>query len=76
MSEKASHPLIEQLHNLGVWEQRVFEHLVRRKHVARNINQVFEEQLTVGQRVADVVAAFGGSWPFMPNARLTCCSTK
>ena len=65
MSEKASHPLIEQLHNLGAWEQRVFEHLVGRKHVARNINQAFEEQLTFGQRVADHVAAFGGSWPFI-----------
>jgi uncharacterized membrane protein len=34
-------------------------------HIARNPNQIFEEQLTVGQRVADRVAAFGGSWTFI-----------
>ena len=32
---------------------------------ARNANEVFEEQLTVGQRLADKIAAFGGSWNFI-----------
>jgi uncharacterized membrane protein len=35
------------------------------KYVARNINKEFQEQLTLGQRVADRVASFGGSWPFI-----------
>jgi len=56
---------MDQIHNLGVWEQRVFEHMVGRKHVAKNTNVVFEEQSTFGQRMADTVAAFGGSWPFI-----------
>ena len=33
--------------------------------VARNVHEEEEEKLTLGQRVADVVAAFGGSWPFI-----------
>jgi uncharacterized membrane protein len=33
--------------------------------VVRNINLVMEEKATVGQRVADKVASFGGSWTFI-----------
>ena len=36
-----------------------------RKHVVRNVNTVEEENLTFGQRVADKVASFGGSWIFI-----------
>ncbi len=35
------------------------------KRVARNINREMEQKLTLGQRVADQVAAFGGSWTFI-----------
>src|SRR5262249_31056947 len=31
----------------------------------RNINQVADEKMTFGERVADVVARFGGSWTFI-----------
>ena len=33
--------------------------------IARNINVVMEEKATVGQRIADKVASFGGSWTFI-----------
>jgi uncharacterized membrane protein len=33
--------------------------------VTRNINVVMEQKATVGQRVADKVASFGGSWTFI-----------
>jgi uncharacterized membrane protein len=36
-----------------------------RTQVTRNVNVEAEERLTVGQRLADRVAAFGGSWPFI-----------
>jgi len=36
-----------------------------RVRAARNPNQVIEEQETFGERVADSVAAFGGSWSFI-----------
>jgi len=35
------------------------------QRVTRNINLEMEEKLTVGQRVADKVASFGGSWTFI-----------
>ena len=33
--------------------------------VVRNINVVMEEKATVGERIADKVASFGGSWTFI-----------
>ena len=33
--------------------------------VARNPNEVIEEQSTFGERIADAVALFGGSWSFI-----------
>lgn len=35
------------------------------QRVTRNINTEMEKKLTVGQRIADRVAAFGGSWRFI-----------
>jgi CRP/FNR family cyclic AMP-dependent transcriptional regulator len=35
------------------------------RQVSRNVLEEEEEHLTLGQRVADRVAAFGGSWPFI-----------
>lgn len=40
------------------------EKLVRLR-AARNPNEVFEETQTLGERLADAVAAFGGSWIFI-----------
>ncbi len=36
-----------------------------RMHVSRNANVEEEERLTFGQKIADRVAAFGGSWTFI-----------
>jgi uncharacterized membrane protein len=35
------------------------------RQVSRNVLEEEEEHLTLGQRVADRVATFGGSWPFI-----------
>jgi len=35
------------------------------RQVSRNVLEEEEEQMTFGQRIADRVAAFGGSWPFI-----------
>jgi uncharacterized membrane protein len=40
------------------------EKLVRLR-AARNPNEVFEESQTLGERMADAVASFGGSWIFI-----------
>jgi CRP/FNR family transcriptional regulator, cyclic AMP receptor protein len=36
-----------------------------RLRASRNANQVIEEQSTLGERIADSVARFGGSWTFI-----------
>ena len=46
-------------------EKKVMHHLFERLHISRNINREFDEKLTFGQRLADRVAAFGGSWTFI-----------
>ena len=35
------------------------------RRVSRDVNSEAEERLTFGQRIADRVAKFGGSWPFI-----------
>jgi uncharacterized membrane protein len=35
------------------------------QRATRNINVEMEERATIGQRIADRVASFGGSWTFI-----------
>jgi len=53
------------LDDLPEVEHRVVQHLGERRHISRDINLEFEKKLTLGQRLADRVAAFGGSWTFI-----------
>lgn len=38
---------------------------ILRRSVIRNLNETHVEQMTVGERIADRVATFGGSWTFI-----------
>lgn len=49
----------------GENEERVIERLTQRLHISRNVNREYEETLTLGQRFADRIAVFGGSWTFI-----------
>src|SRR3712207_9010995 len=53
------------VHALGERERRVVQRLVQRQPISENTNHAFDDQMTVGQRLADQVAAFGGSWTFI-----------
>jgi uncharacterized membrane protein len=50
---------------LGESEERVMQRLKQRLHVSRDTNRQFDENLTFGQRLADQIAAFVGSWAFI-----------
>ncbi len=50
---------------LGNVEQNVIKTILEGVGISRNTNKVFSDQMTFGQRVADKVAAFGGSWTFI-----------
>jgi len=45
--------------------KKVARHIAEGKHIARNVTKDFEAGTTLGQRAADAVASFGGSWTFV-----------
>jgi uncharacterized membrane protein len=45
--------------------QKVLRHVTGRQHIARNTAAESAEDNTPGQRAADAVAKFGGSWTFI-----------
>jgi uncharacterized membrane protein len=45
--------------------KRVSRHIAERKHIARDTTKDAIESSTFGQRAADAVASFGGSWVFI-----------
>jgi uncharacterized membrane protein len=49
----------------GESEKRVIERMTNRLHISRNTHQDFDKTLTIGQRLADRIAVFGGSWTFI-----------
>lgn len=54
-----------QMSDLTEREQRVVRHIAKGIHISRNTNAEFDQTLTVGQRLADRIATFGGSWTFI-----------
>jgi uncharacterized membrane protein len=46
-------------------EKKIVRLVSERKPISRNTNQEFSKELTFGQRLADRVASFGGSWTFI-----------
>jgi uncharacterized membrane protein len=53
------------LHALGERERAVLAHVLRRTPTVRDSNAAFDARLTFGERLADRVASFGGSWTFI-----------
>ncbi|HSW05692.1 DUF1003 domain-containing protein [Aquabacterium sp.] len=45
--------------------QKVAQHIAGRRHIARNLAEDTQDKPTAGQRAADAVARFGGSWTFV-----------
>ena len=51
--------------DLSCEERRVIQTLIRRSSVVRNTSSGSDPEMTFGQRLADRVAAVGGSWDFI-----------
>jgi len=51
--------------DLSVIEAEVIESLREGEVLTRNVNMEFEEKRTIGERLADRLATFGGSWKFI-----------
>ena len=56
---------LEKMETFTSYERDFIHRILEHRHVTRNTNVEFEEQLTFGQRLADSVAKFGGSWTFI-----------
>ena len=50
---------------LSTLETQVVESMQEQDLITKNLNLEYEQQLTTGQRMADKIADFGGSWPFI-----------
>jgi uncharacterized membrane protein len=50
---------------LSTLEEQVVESLKEQDLITKNLNLEYEQQLTLGQRIADRIADFGGSWQFI-----------
>jgi len=46
-------------------ERQVIESLAKHETLAENVDAEFEGELTLGERLADHIAGFGGSWTFI-----------
>jgi uncharacterized membrane protein len=62
--------LAEQLLDTGLdqlpeRERRVITRVAERSRISRDVNSAFDEKQTFGDRLADRVARFGGSWTFI-----------
>jgi uncharacterized membrane protein len=64
MSELALKILGKSLERVTEIERRVLHAVAARLHIARPVHHEMEEGLTFGERLADRVAALGGSWSF------------
>ncbi|HEB68137.1 MAG TPA: DUF1003 domain-containing protein [Desulfobulbus sp.] len=55
----------KDLGELDNLEQEVVQSFHDNDILSENINEEFEERLSIGQKIADKVASFGGSWAFI-----------
>jgi uncharacterized membrane protein len=46
-------------------ERRVLTRIAKRVHISRDVHTEFENKLSFGERLANRVAEFGGSWTFI-----------
>src|SRR5262245_40737456 len=57
--------IAEEKGELSAIEQEVVRRLSAQELISTDTNQEFDRALTLGERVADRVARFGGSWAFI-----------
>lgn len=61
----AKHQFTTDSDSLPEREQKIIQHYNDRLPISENTNAMFDSTLTFGQKLADKVASFGGSWTFI-----------
>ena len=64
-SEHIGNLLEDEKGELSALEEQVLESIREHEILTQNVNEEFEHAMTVGDRVADKIAEFGGSWRFI-----------
>jgi uncharacterized membrane protein len=64
-TETARKFLAKELEKLSEDEREIVKRFINRGRTARNVAREFEDHLSMGQRIADGVAATMGSWRFI-----------
>lgn len=64
-AETARKLLQTEIDKLPPEEKEIVNRFIEGHRVTRDVMREFDEQLTFGERLADRVAAFGGSWTFI-----------
>lgn len=64
-SQYVEDALKDEVGEITKLEREVIDSLREQETLTENINRAFEKSVTFGQRVADRVAIFGGSWIFI-----------
>jgi uncharacterized membrane protein len=65
-----THSLLNEIARLSEMERRIVDRFIHRQRVARDITAI---KPSVGDRIADRVASFGGSWRFIGLAVGAIC---
>ena len=65
ISELSEKIFRKKYEHLDEREKKVAARLAERTPISRNVANDFSEQLSFGQRIADRVTSFGGSWTFI-----------
>jgi uncharacterized membrane protein len=61
-----AHELLESgVGHLTEAQKRAIMRIAQKRHVSRNASLHYDEDMTFGQRLADKVAEWGGSWTFV-----------
>lgn len=64
-SEYVEDVLEEDKGELSILEQDVLRSLKEEELLSKDLNKEFDRELTFGERAADKIASFGGSWKFI-----------
>jgi uncharacterized membrane protein len=64
-TEFVQNSLEEQKGELSAIELEVIQSMKEQDLLSENLNETFQEKITFGQKLADHLASFGGSWIFM-----------
>jgi uncharacterized membrane protein len=57
--------LMQERGELSDLDRRVAESLEHHETIAENVEEEYEDQRTVGEKLSDQLASFGGSWAFL-----------